>query len=144
MAAKGNTFRNDLMKLIFQATAIANIADNAAAAPLANLYISLHTADPGYAGDQTTNEAAYTGYARQAVARTAGGFTVVADTVNPVANIDFPACTALPGAAITHWMVGTLVAAGGKTLYVGTLTPNVTMAVGVIPRVKNTSTVQET
>jgi hypothetical protein len=32
--AKGNTFENDILKLIFNATAIANIADNAAASPL--------------------------------------------------------------------------------------------------------------
>ena len=41
----GNTFENDLAKLIFQAVAIANLADNAASAPLTNLWLSLHTAD---------------------------------------------------------------------------------------------------
>ena len=50
--SKGNTFENDWMKLIFNATAIANIADNAASSPLTNLYVSLHTADPGETGDQ--------------------------------------------------------------------------------------------
>ena len=40
MAAKGSTFSNDLLKLIFNATAIANIADNAASGPLTNLYVS--------------------------------------------------------------------------------------------------------
>ncbi len=47
--SKGNTFENDLLKLIFNATAIANIADNAGSSPLTNLYVSLHTADPGEA-----------------------------------------------------------------------------------------------
>ena len=70
--SKGNTFENDILKLIFNATAIANIADNAASSPLTNLYASLHTADPGEAGDQTTNETSYTSYARVAVARTSG------------------------------------------------------------------------
>ena len=68
----GNTWENDLLKLIFQATAIANVADNAASSPLTNLYVSLHTADPGEAGDQTTSEISYTGYARVAVARSTG------------------------------------------------------------------------
>src|SRR5262245_35265390 len=54
---KANTFDNDLLKLIFNATPIANIADNAATSPLTNLYLSLHTADPGAGGNQTTNEA---------------------------------------------------------------------------------------
>ena len=51
--SKGNTFELDLLALIFNATAIANIADNAAASPLTSLYVALHTADPGEAGSQT-------------------------------------------------------------------------------------------
>lgn len=141
--SKGNTFENDLLKLIFNAVAIANIADNAAASPLTNLYISLHTADPGEAGDQTTSETAYTGYTRVAVARTAGGFVVTNNSVSPAANVDFPECTASPGAAITHFGIGTAASGAGKLLYKGTVTPNITMAVGVIPRLKSTSTITE-
>src|SRR5574337_121438 len=92
--SKGNTFENDILALIFNATAIANIADNAATSPLTNLFVSLHTADPGEAGDQTTSEATYTGYARVAVVRTSGGWTVVGSSCSPAANIDFGACTA--------------------------------------------------
>src|SRR5574343_1878390 len=93
MGSKGNTFENDFLKLIFQATAIANIADNASASPLTNLYLSLHTSDPGEAGDQTTNETSYTSYARVAVARSGSGWTVTNNVVTPAANVDFPAAT---------------------------------------------------
>jgi hypothetical protein len=141
--SKGNTFENDILKLIFNATAIADIAENDASSPLTNLYVSLHTADPGEAGDQTTNETAYTGYARVAVARTTGGWTVTNNSVSPVANIDCGECTASPGAAITHFAVGTAASGAGKILYSGTVSPNITMAVGVIPRLKTTSTVTE-
>lgn len=141
--SKGNTFENDWLKLIFQAIAIANIADNAAASPLTNLFVSLHTADPGEAGDQTTNETAYTGYARIAVARTSSGWAVTNNSVSPVANIDFGECTAAAGGPITHFAVGTLISGAGKILYSGTVTPNITMAVGVIPRLKTTSTISE-
>lgn len=141
--SKGNTFENDWMKLIFNATAIANIADNAATAPLTNLYVSLHTADPGEAGDQSTSETAYTGYARVAVARTTGGWTVTNNSVSPVANIDFGECTASPGAAITHFGVGVASTGATKLLYSGTVSPNITMATGVIPRLKTTSTITE-
>ena len=141
--SKGDVFENDWLKLIFNATAIANIADNAAASPLTDLRVSLHTADPGEAGNQTTNETAYTGYARVLVARTTGGWTVTANSVSPVANIDFGECTASPGAAITHFAVGTATSGAGKLLYSGTVTANITMAVGVIPRLKTTSTVTE-
>lgn len=140
--SKGNTFENDLLKLIFNGTAIANLADNAASGPLTNLYVSLHTADPGEAGDQTTNEAAYTGYARIAVARGAG-WTVTGNSVSPAANIDFGECTASPGGAITHFAVGTASSGAGKLLYSGTVSPNISMAVGVTPRLKTTSAITE-
>src|SRR3990167_3745819 len=138
---KGNTFETDLLALIFNGTAIADLADNDATSPATNLSVALHTADPGEAGTQATNETAYTGYARIAVARTTGGWTVTGGSVSPVANIDFGECTASPGGAITHISVGTGV--GNRLLYSGTVTPNITMAVGVIPRLKTTSTITE-
>lgn len=141
--SKSNTLENDWLKLLFNATAIANIADNAATSPLTNLYVRLHTADPGETGDQTTNETAYTGYAAVAVARTSGGWTVTGNSVSPAANIEFPECTASPGAAITHASVGTAATGTGKVLYKGALTPNITMAVGVIPRLTTSSAITE-
>lgn len=141
--SKGNTFENDFLKLIFNATAIANLADNAASAPLTDLWVSLHTADPGEAGDQTTSETGYTGYARVAVARTAGGWTISGNSVSPVGNIDFGECTAAPGAAITHAAVGTASSGAGKVLYKGALNASITMGVGTIPRLTSASTITE-
>lgn len=139
--SKGDTFENDWLKLVFNATAIPNIADNAASSPATTLTVALHTSDPGEAGTQSTNETAYTGYARQTVNRNSGGWTVTGNSVSPAANIDFPECTASPGSAITHFSVGTGVS--NKLLYSGTVTPNITMATGVIPRLKTTSTITE-
>src|SRR5688500_6961057 len=133
--SKGNQFETDWLKLIFNATAIANLADNAASSPLTNLCVSLHTGDPGEGGDQTTNEIAYTGYARVAVARTTGGWTVTGNSVSPVANIDFGEMTAGAGGTATHFAVGTASSGAGKVLYKGPLTPNIAVAVGPIPRV---------
>lgn len=140
--SKGDTFENDWLKLIFQATAIANIADNAATSPLTNLYVSLHTADPADAGNQTTSETAYTSYARVAVARTSGGWTVTGNSVSPVANIDFPACTG-GTATITHFGIGTASSGTGKLLYSGTVSPNISVSSGVTPRLTTASTVTE-
>lgn len=140
--AKGDTYANDFLKLIFNATAISLIADNAATTPLTNLYVSLHTADPGGAGSQTTNEATYTSYARVAVARTSGGWTVTADSVSPVADIVFPAATGGTN-TITHWSVGTLTSGAGKQLYRGTVTPNISVSNGVTPKVTTASTIKE-
>ena len=141
--SKSNTFETDLLSLIFNGTAIANIADNAASSPLTNLYIALHTADPGETGIQTTSELTYTGYARVSVARTAGGWTVIGNSVSPVAAIEFGEMTAgTPGTA-THASIGTASSGGGKILYKGALTPNVAYNVGVVPRLRTTSTISE-
>lgn len=139
---KGNTFINDLLKLIFNATAIANMADNAASAPLTNLYVSLHTADPGASGNQTTNETAYTSYARVAVARTSGGWTVSGQQVVPAATISFPQCTG-GTATITHFGIGTASSSTGKLLYAGPVSPNISVSSGVTPQLTTSSTVTE-
>lgn len=140
--SKGNTFENDFLKLIFEATAIANIADNAASSPLTNLQISLHTSDPGEAGDQTTNEIAYTSYARVAVARSGSGWTVTANSVSPDANIDFPAGTGGSGTA-THFAIGTASSGAGKILYKGTVTPNIVCGNGITPRLTTATAITE-
>lgn len=140
--SKSNAFENDLLKLIFNATAIANIADNAATAPLTNLFVALHTADPGEAGDQTTSEATYTGYARVAVARTTVGWTVTANSVSPAANISFPAGTGGAG-TVTHFSVGVATSGASKILYKGTVTPNIVTGSGVTPVLTTASTVTE-
>ncbi|MDB5612062.1 MAG: hypothetical protein JWP25_8962 [Bradyrhizobium sp.] len=140
---KGNTFSNDLLKLIFNATAIANIADNAGSSPLTNLYVSLHTANPGAGGSQTTSEAAYTSYARVAVVRTSSGWTVAsAQSTSPVANIDFP--TATGGTETeTFAAIGTAVSGTGKILYSGAITPSISVSTTVTPRLTTGSTVTE-
>lgn len=144
--SKSNTFENDLMLLLFNNTSIADIGDAVGirgATAAGSFYWSLHTADPGEAGTAVTSETAYTGYARVAAARSGAGFTVTGNSVSPPANVDFGECTALPGAAITHFGIVNMASGAGKLLYKGTLTPNLTMAAGVIPRIKTTSAIVE-
>ena len=141
--SKGNTFENDLLKLVFNATAIANLADNASSSPLTNLSVALHTADPGESGDQTTSEATYTSYARVSVARTTGGWTAAsAGSTSPVANIDFPACTGGTN-TITHFSVGPTGGGATKIFYSGTVTPNISVSNGVTPRLTTATTITE-
>lgn len=140
--SKGNTFENDWLKLIFNATAIANIADNASSSPLTNLYVSLHTSDHGEAGGQTTNETSYTSYARVAVARSGSGWTVTNNSVSPAAEISFPACTG-GTATITHFAVGTASSSTGKLLYSGTVTPNISVSSGVTPKLTTSTAITE-
>lgn len=121
--SKGNTFENDLLLHVFQNADITLIGDAAGlqnSAAAGSLYVSLHTAEPGEAGDQTTSETAYTNYARQAVARSAGGWTVSGNQVSNAAAINFPQC-GVTGATITHFGIGTDVSGAGKLLYSGPL-----------------------
>jgi hypothetical protein len=140
--SKGNTFENDLLQLIFNAVGIADLADNDATSPLTSLFVSLHTADPGEAGVQTTSEAAYGSYARVAVARTAGGWTVTNNSVSPVANIDFPAATS-GTETLTHAAIGTVSSGAGKILYSGAISPNIAVSTGIQPRLSTASAITE-
>ena len=77
--SKSNACENSLLLLIFNNTDFALVGDAGGlqnSATAGNLYFSLHTADPGEAGDQTTSEITYTSYARVAVARSAHGRAV--------------------------------------------------------------------
>lgn len=131
---KGTTYCNDLLGLLFRAAAIANIADNAASSPLTNLYLSLHTADPGAGGNQQTSEATFGAYARIAVARSAGGWNAPSGGIlDNAALIQFAECTSGSN-VITHVGIGTLASGTGKLLYVGALAASRTISSGIRPQ----------
>ena len=54
MAGMNSTFANNLLKLVLQAVAWANIADNATGSPITNTYAALHTADPANGNQSAT------------------------------------------------------------------------------------------
>jgi len=139
--SKSDTTENDVLKLIFNATTWNDIAENDTSSPATTLTVALHTSSPGESGTQSTNEISYTGYSRVAVARTSGGWTVTANSVSPVANIDFGQMTAGAGGTVTHFSVGTGVS--NYSLYYGTVTPNIVVSNGVIPRLTTASTITE-
>lgn len=135
-----NGFETSLLALYFNATPIANIADNASSSPATNLYVSLHTADPGEAGNQGTSEITYTSYARVAVARTVGGWTVAAGSVSPAAAINFPAGTGGSGTA-THFGIGRSSSGAGTLDISGTVTPNIVTGSGITPQLTTATTI---
>ena len=141
--SKSNDFENDLLRLIFNGTAIANLADNAVTGPLTSLFLALHTSDPGEAGTQSTGEIAYTGYARIPVLRTSGGWAITANSVSPVANIEFAEMTRGVGGTATFVTIGVAITGATKVLYRGALNPTIAVTTGVIPRIKPTSTITE-
>lgn len=141
---KSTTTCNNILKLVLQAVAWANMADNAAASPFANLYLSLHTADPGVGNSQTTNEVAYTNYVRIAILRTSGGWAVATNTGTNLALAQFAQC-GVTGATATHVAVGTNASGSGNVLYAGALNASLTISQNVQPQFNAAAlTIQET
>jgi hypothetical protein len=140
---KSATYSGQLLALLFNATAIPNIAINATSSPLTNLYVSLHTADPTASGNQTTSEVSYTGYARVAVARTSGGWAVSGTNVVPVANIIFPSPTGTPTQTATNWAVGVASSGASTILYTGPIAPAIVITAGLPPTLTTATTVSE-
>lgn len=133
--SKSNSWENSLLLLLLNNTNVANVGDATGlrgSSAAGSLYVSLHTSDPGEAGDQTTNEIAYTSYARVAVARSGSGFTVSGNAAQFASNVSFPAGTGGSGTA-THWGLGTAASGAGVLLYKGTITPNIVCGSGVTP-----------
>jgi len=103
---KSTTTCNNLLGLFYNATAIANIADNAASSPITTVSVALATASYSASSTMSSNETAYTNYARQTVARTTGGWAAPsAGATSNVAAIEFPQC-GVTGATITSACTG--------------------------------------
>jgi len=125
---------NAILALIFNATAWADIAENDSSSPATNLYVSLHTADPGVGNNQTTNETAYTNYARVAVVRTTSGWDAPSGgaTAN-AALVQFAQC-GVTGANLTYIAIGTASSGAGTVLYSGALSSALAVALGIQPQ----------
>jgi hypothetical protein len=134
--SKTNAFETAFLQHLFENANIANVGDATGlrgSSTAGSLYFSLHTADPGEAGDQTTNEITYTSYARVAVARSSSGWTVTGNAVAVDADVVFPAGTGGSGTA-THWGLGAEASGAGTLLYKGAISPNIVCGNGVTPR----------
>jgi hypothetical protein len=111
-----NAFEDKVLSLYLTNVDAANIGDAGGlrgSVTAGSLFISLHTADPGETGDQTTNESAYTNYARVAVARSLAGWTVASGVGDNDAAITFPLCGAT-GSTITHFGLGSATSGAGS------------------------------
>ena len=129
--SKSTATCNSILALIFNATAFANIAQNNGSSPLTNLYVSLHTGDPGVGGSQTTSEANYTSYARVAVSRDTSGWTAPSSgSTNNAAIIQFAECTG-SSSTVTHVAIGTDSSGTGRVLYSGALSASRTISTGI-------------
>jgi hypothetical protein len=125
-----------LLDLLFLNVDWADIGDAAGlqnSATAGSFYISLHSADPGEAGNQSTNEISYTGYARVAVNRTAGGWTRTTSTIANTALVQFGQCTGGTATA-THFGIGTDSTGTGNLLLKGALNASLSISNGIQPQ----------
>lgn len=130
-----NAFKQALALHLFNNADIANLGDatgvRGSTTP-GSLYIALHTADPGAAGNQSTSECNYSGYARVAVARSSAGFTVTNGTPVNAAEILFPTNNSGSSVVITHFSIGLQSSGATTILAYGTVTYTATN--GTAPR----------
>ena len=129
MAALTTQSANDLLNYILR-----NVAPSWDGAT--TLYMSLHTGTIGAAGDQTTNEVSYTGYARVAVARNSSGtFTAASGGASGNgAAITFgnPTAGSFPIVA-THIALGENSSGAGTVIEYTALTDPLTINLNVQP-----------
>lgn len=134
-----NAMESNILLLLFNNTNMANYGDATGirgSTTAGSLYVSLHTANPDETGSQTTSEISYTGYARVAVARSAGGWTVSGTAPTQAANtsaVTFGACTAGSGTA-THLGIGRDSSAAGELSFSGALTASLAISAGITPQ----------
>lgn len=132
---KTTLFGNEDLKHLLHNQAIALVGDATglpASAVPGNLYISLHTSSPGAAGNQGTNEASYTGYARVAVPRNNSNWLIEDNTATNMNTILFGINTG-DTQTITHVGIGTSPTGEGKLLFYRDLVTPVEITAAVIP-----------
>lgn len=129
-----------VMNLVFLGQAWSGWAQNDVTAPDAYLALALCTGDPGEAGNMSTNEATYAGYARVDLPRDDTAWTVTGGAANPINPVVFPTVTG-GSDVLTFFMVGR--AGGGALDYLmaGECSPNTQVTAGRTPRLGVATTI---
>jgi hypothetical protein len=120
-----NAAEEAFLDLLFLNVDWANIGDAAGlqnSATAGSFFISLHSADPGEAGN-----------ARVGVNRTAGGWTRTVSTIANTALVQFGQCTAGTATA-THFGIGTDSTGAGNLLLKGALNASLSISNGIQPQ----------
>ena len=119
-----NSFETKLLDLIFANVASTFVGDNAGLLPSAapgNIYVSLHSADPGEAAaGQDDNELTYTGYARRSAVRSGTGWTVSGNSAVNALDINMGEMTAGGPQTSTHFGLGFAVSGATELYMIGT------------------------
>lgn len=133
-----NTFEAAILNLLLNNANIALLGDATGvrgSSTAGSTFARLHTADPGEAGDQTTNEANYTGYGGVAISRAGAAWTVAGTAPTAATNagaVTFAPCTAGSN-TITHFSVGFVISGASTIIISGPLLANLAVSAGITP-----------
>lgn len=132
--SKTNTFETDSLELIFNNTTVSGIGSDGlrGSTTAGSLYIALFTTDPTDTGT-VTGECSYTGYARVAVARTSGGWTIAGNNCSNTAAVTFGECTVGSETAAYFGICKAGTASVQDLMFHGDLDSSLAISVGIIP-----------
>lgn len=119
MTLATDQFENETLAHYLTNAAHAGIGDATglpASATAGSLFLSLHSADPGETGNQTTSEVSYGAYARVGVTRAGGSWNIASGSATNANLIQWPLCTS-GSATATHVGIGTASSGTGKLLF---------------------------
>lgn len=123
MASKTNVFETSFLGLVFINQPVTGIGDlnglRGSSSP-GNLYLSLHTNDPGENGNQDSYEATFTGYERAAITRTASSWTLSTAQIQNTQVITFTECSS-GEEVLTHFALGVSATGPDQVLFRGPL-----------------------
>jgi hypothetical protein len=125
---------NDILALIFNGTAWADIAQNDGSGPITDIYVRLHTGALAAGDPGNTNEATYGAYAAISVVRTTLGWSIPDGGITDnVAAILFDECTSGSN-LISHVSINKAASGAGPCLYSGALAASRTISAGIRPQ----------
>lgn len=135
-----NAVEAAVIALIFNATTWDDFAQNDGSSPLTAFHLSLHTADPTDAGNQTSSETNYTNYVRVSVNRNSGGWTCSGASATLTSAVDFAAGGGGSG-TITHFGIGKDSSSTGTLYFKGGASPNQAVGSGITPQLTTATAV---
>ena len=138
---KGPTASANFLRLLYQAVAWGNVADDSASRPLDNIFYGMNISAPT-GGDQSKGEAIYPGYARQAVARSRTGHVYRDGAIYPASAILFPKATSA-GEVLTHFHTGRSKSGAGEVFHYGEIEPQIYIVPGAIPELGSETAIEE-
>ena len=132
---KSTAMCNAVLNLWYRGTAVANVADNAAASPLTNTALALATASYSASSTLASNEATYTNYLRKEdIARSGSGWNAASGgAIDNAAAVEFAQCGA-SGNTITSAATGKPGGGAAEIFHYGDLNAPIAVSNQIQPR----------